>query len=68
MLTNGACVFCREWEGERVYVAVNAMDQDFFAGFDAGSQELTDLITGETCAVNGGVNLPAYSAYFFQAK
>ena len=64
VLTNGQCVFQREWEGERVYVAINATDQDFWAGFDAGVSQATDLISGEKVELNGGLNLPAYSAKF----
>ena len=66
VLTNGQCVFLREYEGERVYVAVNASEQEFFAGFDAGTAKAVDLITGEEVALNGGLNMPGYSAYFLK--
>ena len=66
VLTNGQCVFQREWEGERVYVAVNAADSPFYAGFDAGAGEATDLITGEKIALNGGFEMPGYSAFFLK--
>lgn len=65
VLTNGACVFCREWEGERVFVCVNAMEQSFHANFQAGS--VTDLISGEEFSVDGGIELPPYCAYFLRA-
>ncbi len=68
VLTNGACVFCRECEGERVYVAVNAMDQAFRANFNAGADKAVDLITGETMAIGGGVDLPPYSSYFLSIQ
>ncbi|MCM1107111.1 MAG: alpha-amylase family glycosyl hydrolase [Blautia sp.] len=64
VLTNGACVFCREYEGKRVYVAVNAMEQPFRANFDAGAASAVDIISGETLSLDGGLELPAYSAYF----
>lgn len=67
VLTNGQCVFKREWEGERVYVAVNATDQDFWAGFDAGTSQATDLISGNAVELNGGLNIPAYTALFLKA-
>lgn len=67
VLTNGQCVFKREWEGERVYVAVNATDQDFWAGFDAGTSQATDLISGNAVELNGGLNIPAYTAFFLKA-
>ena len=66
VLTNGQCVFEREWEGERVYVAVNAADSPFYAGFDAGAAEATDLITGEKIALNGGFEIPGYRAFFLR--
>lgn len=67
VLTNGACVFCREWEGERVYVCVNAMEQNYFANFNPGG-EVTDLISGEKLTLNGGLDMPPYSAYFLCAN
>ena len=67
VLTNGQCVFKREWEGERVYVAVNATDQDFWAGFDAGTSQATDLISGNAVELNGGLNIPAYTALYLKA-
>ena len=67
VLTNGQCVFKRAWEGERVYVAVNATDQDFWAGFDAGTSQATDLISGNAIELNGGLNIPAYTAFFLKA-
>jgi len=66
VLTNGQCVFEREWEGERVYVAINAADSPFYAGFDAGAAEATDLITGEKIALNGGFEIPGYRAFFLR--
>jgi glycosidase len=66
VLTNGQCVFSREWEGEKVFVAVNAADCTFHAGFDAGAAEAVDLITGEKMSVAGGYDLPPYSAYFWR--
>ncbi len=65
VLTNGACVFCREWEGERVFVCVNAMEQSFYASFQAGA--VTDLISGEEFSADGGIELPPYCAYFLRA-
>ena len=66
VLTNGQCVFSREWEGEKVYVCINATDSGFFAGFDMGKDEAVDLITGQTVKINGGLEMPAYSAFFLQ--
>ena len=68
VLTNGQCVFLREYEGEKVYVAINASDQPYHAGVDAGCGEAVDLITGDKIALNGGLDLPGYSAYFLCVK
>ena len=66
VLTNGQCVFLREYEGEKVYVTINAADTPFFAGFNAGAGSAVDLITGETIGLNNGLELPPYSAYFLK--
>lgn len=41
-------------------------DQPFFAGFDMGKGDATDLITGEQVTLNGGLEAPPYSAYFLR--
>ena len=76
VLTNGQCIFSREWEGEKVFVAINAADQPFGTGFDAGSSSLKVLAdyhdgkiqdnAEEIVEFNGGVELPAYSAIIWQ--
>ena len=66
VLTNGQCVFSREWEGEKVFVAINATDNSFYAGFDAGAGNAIDLITNEEMKIQGGYDLPPYSAYFWK--
>ncbi|MCI5857019.1 MAG: alpha-amylase family glycosyl hydrolase [Agathobacter sp.] len=66
VLTNGQCVFRREWEGEKVFVAVNATENPFFAGFDAEGGHAVDLITNEEMQISGGYELPGYSAYFWK--
>ena len=64
VLTNGQCVFGRECDGEKVFVCINATDQPFFAGFDMGKGSAADLITGDEISLNGGFELPPYSAFF----
>lgn len=61
-LTNLACVFKREAEGECILVAVNMDANDFFAGFNFGNTKATDLLTGEEITIDGGVNIPGYGA------
>ncbi len=45
VLTNRQCVFLREWEGERVFVAVNAGGEPFAAHLGLGCSYM-DLLTG----------------------
>lgn len=66
VLTNHQCVFERNFEGERVFVAINASDSDYTACFDAGAASLTDLISEETVHMEGGLHLPPYSAYYLK--
>lgn len=66
VLTNGQCIFKREWEGERVLVAINAADSPFWAGFNVGSDNAIDLITGENVQFTNGFELPGYSAFFWK--
>jgi glycosidase len=68
VLTNQQCVFSREWEGERVFVAINAAENPYFAGFDAGCDRAEDLISGETMQLSGGYELPGYSAFFWSVS
>ena len=66
MLTNEQCVFSREFEGEKVFVAINATDQNYFARFDAGCASAIDLITGKEVVLEGGFEMPPYSAFFLK--
>lgn len=66
VLTNGQCVFRREREGEKVFVAINATEHPFFAEFDAEGGHVVDLITNEEMQISGGYELPGYSAYFWK--
>ncbi len=68
VLTNRQCIFEREWEGERVLVAINADEVPYTAHFDARSGQGTDLITGELHDFGGGSELPPYSAYFWKTE
>ena len=61
VLTNKQCVFERNYEGDKILIAVNADDNDFYAGFNVGGDNATDLITNEQVNIGGGVNIPAYS-------
>lgn len=64
VLTNEQCVFLREWQGERVLVAINAADYNYSASFNMGCDKAYDLITDREIQLNNGLELPGYSAFF----
>ena len=66
LMTNRQLIFSREYEGERVLVAVNADGEPYTAHFNANAGRARDLITGEIHDFGGGSQLPPYSAFFWQ--
>lgn len=68
VLTNRQCVFRREAEGERVFVAVNAAPEQYFARFDAGCALLRELGSGRTLEPGDGIELPPFSWGFYRAE
>jgi glycosidase len=68
VLTNKQCILQRDFEGERVFVAINADSEPYTAHFDAGYGLATDLITGETHDFGGGSELPPLSSYIWLCK
>lgn len=67
LLTNKQCVIERNYNGERVFVAINADADEFTAHFNAGCSRFKDLISGEEISMDGGMKLPAYTAYILQS-
>lgn len=74
VLTNGQCIFSREWKDEKVFVAVNAAEHPHGVGFDAGSGRIEvlakivdgEIYEGEIIDFPGGFEMPAYSAMIFR--
>lgn len=64
LLTNKQCIFRRSFEGENVYVCINADEYDFNANFELKNIQVTDLISGDIIDIGNEFNMPAYSAYF----
>lgn len=62
VLTNRQCIFERRLDNDRVFVAINADDQDYTGYGDFGGQELVDLLTGNTVNAQNGIYLPAMSS------
>lgn len=68
VLTNKQCIIEREFEGERVLIAINADDQPFTAHFDAGCGQAEELLTGTIHDFGGGSELKPYSVEFWKME
>ncbi len=66
VLTNLQTVFRRRAGDEQVLVCVNADANPYFARFDCGAAEATDLLTGQTVRLDGGLELEAYSVRYLK--
>lgn len=68
LLTTKQTIFQRQFEDDRILVAINSDSEPFTAHFDAGCGMAVDLITGEDHDFGGGSELPPYSAYFWKME
>ncbi len=68
LLTNHQAIWEREYDGERVLIAVNASGDTYHAHFNANAGCATDLITGKYHDFGGGSELPAYSVAFWRVQ
>ncbi len=68
VLTNHQCIFERQFEDERILVAINAGDYEYTAHFDAGCGMADELITGTKHDFGGGSVLPPYSAQIWKME
>ncbi len=68
VLTNKQCVIQRDFDGERVLVAINADDQPYTAHFDAGYGLADDLVTGNTHDFGGGSYMEPLSSHIWRCK
>ena len=66
VLQNKYCVFARETDGDRVFVAINMDENPIRAYFDAGAASGTDLLSGRTVSFEGGLEMPGYSAMYIR--
>ena len=67
VLTNRQLVFEREFEGERIWIGLNAEDKVYYAHFngaDAGTA--TDLLRGEQVPLSGGYQMPPFSYFIWK--
>lgn len=68
VLTNHQYVFRREFEGERIIVAINASDSPYVAHFDAGCGRAVDLVTGKDHDFGGGSEMMPYSVAYWKCE
>ncbi len=63
-LNNKHCVFERNNGANRVYVAINADENDVSVSFDAGTNHLRDMLTDKEYEFNGSITIPAYGVMY----
>ena len=68
VLTNQQCILQRDYDGERVFVAINASDQPYTAHFNAGYGLADDFVTGGTHDFGGGSLLEPMSCHIWRCK
>lgn len=68
VLTNHQYVFRREFEGERIIVAINAADSPYVAHFDAGCGRAVDLVTGKDHDFGGGSEIQPYTIAYWKCE
>lgn len=68
VLTNKQCIIQRDFEDERIFVAINADSAPYTAHFDAGYGLADDLISGQVHDFGGGSELPPMSYYIWKCK
>ena len=61
-LTNKQCIMEREWNGEKMFVAINAEENSFTAYANFGATKIVDMITGKEISTEGSVQMEPYSA------
>lgn len=67
VLTNRQLIFEREFEGERIWVAVNADSSEYYARFNSSASGVaTDLLSDEKVYLNDGYMLPPYSLFYWK--
>jgi glycosidase len=64
-LTNQACAYAREYNGEKILVCINESNQEQTLHFQEGT-EGTNLLTNETFTISGGITLPPYMGYILK--
>lgn len=68
VLTNKQCILQRDFDGQRVFVAVNADEHPYTAHFDAGYGHADDLVTGTVHDFGGGSEMAPMSSHIWLCK
>ncbi len=68
VLTNHQYVFSREYQGEKIIIAINASDSPYVAHFNAGYGLADDLVSGKEHDFGGGSELKPYSVAYWKCK
>ncbi|MCR5676678.1 MAG: cyclomaltodextrinase [Agathobacter sp.] len=68
VLTNEACVFLRETEGERIYVCVNISDREYYPNFEIGAAYARNLISNERIVMQNGFMMQPYQCYILKPE
>lgn len=65
IIRNQQMLFTKELNGQTVYIALNLEDRDFDLNFSTSSQNLVDLLSGQTLNINNGnayIKMPPFSS------
>ena len=69
VLTNRQLIFEREFEGESIWIAINADSQSYYANFNTvNSGNSVDLLKGEEVFLKEGYLLPPYSLFYWKIR
>lgn len=69
VLTNRQLVFQREFEGERIWMAINAENQAYYARFDGVTVgDASELLTGNHVSLRDGYLLPPFSIFYWKIE
>lgn len=66
VITNHQLIFERSSDQERIFVCINASDQDYTANNNDLRGECKELFTGVKMELDGSVEMPAYSVMYFR--
>ena len=66
-LTNRQLIYQREFEGEQIWIAINAEEQEYQVYFnDLGNRGVTDLLSGEEIFLKDSFRLSPFSFYIWK--